>query len=411
VGWRAARPCARVARMQGLDHVRGYVHEALPARVVFGAGSVARVPDELAALGCRRVLVLAGGAAAGIGAAIAAALGERGAGHVDRVAQHVPTEVAAAAVAAASAAGADGLCSVGGGSATGLAKAVAVELDLPILAVPTTYAGSEATPVYGLTGAVKRTARDRRALPRTIVYDPELTTGLPPRATAASAFNALAHAVAALGAPAYDPVAGLHAEAAARLVTAALPAAVERPGDLAARAALLHAAYLAGTALAAVATGLQHRLSHALGGRSRLVHADIHAVLLPYTVAADEALTAAARGRIAAALGADDPTAPLEMDDAAAALGADDAAAHPGTPRAHASGGAAAAALGRLARAVGLPDGLAAIGVPASVLDAVAADAAAALPQAHPRAGDTAWLRSFLGTAHRGTGAAPGPGA
>lgn len=160
--------------------VSGFVHETLPSRVVFGAGSLARVPGEAERLRCRRVLVFAGGSAAVAADRLLPALGARAVGHFDRVAQHVPEPLVSEAVSAAAGANADCLCSIGGGSATGLAKAVAVELDLPFIAVPTTYAGSEATPIYGVTGARKRTAVDRRALPRTVVYDPALTTGLTP---------------------------------------------------------------------------------------------------------------------------------------------------------------------------------------------------------------------------------------
>lgn len=367
-----------------------FVHERLPGRVVFGAGSVARVPTEAEALACARVLVIGGGSAATVGAQLADAFGTQGAGHFNHVAQHVPEELVAEAREAVEYVRADGLCSVGGGSATGLAKAVAVEFDLPIIAVPTTYAGSEATPVYGVTGEHKRTGRHLAALPRTVVYDPALTTGLPPRPTAASGFNALAHAVtalcaptgessasprspagdsaASLGAPAGDPIAALYAEEAVRRLAGALSTAVRDPDDVDARAELLYGAYLAASGLAAVGTGLHHRLCHALGGRWRLVHAEVHALLLPYTVAADETLTPDGRRRLARALGADDPVAGLRT----------------------------------LADEVELPESLAAIGTPADELDTVAADAAGAVAGSHPRAGDQGWFRALLDDAYAG---------
>lgn len=386
-----------------------FVHERLPGRAVFGSGTFAQVPAEAEALGCARVLVIAGGSTAAIGSRLADAFGVRGAGHFDRVAQHVPESLVAEAREAVAYVRADGLCSVGGGSATGLAKAVAVERGLPIVAVPTTYAGSEATPVYGVTGERKRTGRNPMALPRTIVYDPTLTTGLPPRPTAASGFNALAHAVTALCAPAVDPTAGgptaggstagphasaggppaggpaarpnapagdpvaaLYAEEAVRRLAGTLPTAVRQPDDLDARGELLYGAYLAASGLASVGTGLHHRLCHAVGGRCRLVHADVHALLLPYTVAADETLTAEGLRRLARALGADDPVAGLRA----------------------------------LAGEVGLPDSLAAIGTPADELDTIAADAAAAVPDGHPRVGDQAWLRALLDDAYAGRASA-----
>lgn len=367
------------------------MHQAAPIRVVFGERSLDRVPDEVATLGLRRVLMIAGGAAAAAGDRVAAMLGSRAAGRFDRVAPHVPEPLLADAVQTARSAGADGLCSVGGGSATGLAKAVAVALDLPIVAVPTSYAGSEATAVYGVTGAgSKRTATDPRAQVRTVVYDPLLTVDLPARVTAASAFNALAHAVAALTSRAYHPIAALYAAEAARLLVPALPAALADPGDRTARGELLWGGWLAGSALSAAGTGLHHRLCHVLGGcdagpgrltagsagatpaggRHRLVHADLHAVLLPYTLAADEALD---RSGLAGLLGPD-PVAGLR----------------------------------ELAQTAGLPDRLAAIGVPAGELAAAAAEVADRVDRHHPRHGDAAWFGALLADAHHPTeGATP----
>lgn len=338
-----------------------FVHQAAATRVVFGPGSLAQVPAECRALRLHRVLVLAGGSASTAGEQVATALGERCAGRFPRVAQHVPETLLAEATAQARAAGADGLCSVGGGSATGLAKAVAVTLDLPVVAVPTTYAGSEATPLYGVTGARKRTATDPRARPRTVVYDPCLSTGLPLRASAASGFNALAHAVAVLAGPTTDPLARLYAAEAVRLLVRALPAVRADPGDLPARGELLWAAWLAGSALAAAGTGLHHRLCHLLGGSYRLVHADVHAALLPHTVAADDALVP---GRMAQVLGVD-------------------------------SGGEVAAALHRLARQVGAPTSLAELGVRPEQLDRAAAQAAQTIG-GH----DTAWFAALLTRAY-----------
>lgn len=349
-----------------------FVYEQPAARVVFGVGALDRVPDELAALGVRRALVIAGGSAGPAGDRLAARLGPA-ATRFAEVAPHVPTRPAAAAQAAAEAHHVDGVCSIGGGSATGLAKAVAVAVDAPILAVPTTYAGSEATSAYGVTGEGdrKRVTSDPRARPRIVVYDPSLTTGLSARATAASAFNALAHAAAALAGPESDPFTRLAATEAIRTIAAALPNTVWAPDDLTARAALLRAAWLAGTSLAGAGGGIHHRLCHAVGGRYGLPHAEVHAVLLPHTLARDEALTGPGRQMVAAAL--------------AGAQAADDA---PARLR------ALAAALG------GLPDSLAALGLPADGLDQVAADAADTISPDHPRHKDVAWFRALLTDAY-----------
>lgn len=346
---------------------REFVYEAVPARVVFGAGSLGRVPDELAALASRRVLVIAGGAATAYGDQLADALGGRVVARVDQVVPHVPEQLAADTVTLAGTAAADAVCCVGGGSATGLAKAVAVALGLPVVAVPTTYAGSEATSVYGVTRqGHKQTGADRRARVATVVYDPVLTTGLPARATAASGFNALAHAVAALAGGAFQPVARLYATAAVTTVARALPVAVREPGDLAARGDLLWAAWLAGSSLSGAGSGaaVHHRLCHVLGGRFGLVHADVHAGLLPHTVARDPALSAAG------------------LDEVAQALGA----------------ASAAAGLQELAATVGLPR----LELPAGGLPAAAAEVAGTVHSDHPHHGDAEWFRALLDHAQQG---------
>lgn len=298
--------------------MRRFLRETLPRRVVFGAGSVEQIAEEAEALGLKRVLVVGGGSAGSLGGRVADLLGERAAGRFERVRQHVPADLAAEAVRAAGEIAADGLCSVGGGSATGLAKAIALKLEVPIIAVPTTYAGSEMTSIYGVTGARKRTGRDARVQPRVIIYDPELTVRLPARVTAASGLNAMAHAAAALLNDS-DPVSCLKAEEAVRVLAQALPVAVRQPADLEVRGDALYGAFLAGGALAA-GSGRHHRLCHVLGGAHRAVHADIHAVLLPHTVAWERDAGAPGIARLAAALGTDDPAQRLHA--LALALGA-----------------------------------------------------------------------------------------
>lgn len=394
--------------------MKPFVHEAPAARVVFGPESIDRLPAECETLGLSRVLIIAGGSAAAAGDRAARLLGPTVAGRLERIVQHVPKQLASEAVAVTKAAGADGLCSIGGGSATGLAKAVAVELGLPVVAVPTTYAGSEATPVYGITGEQKRTATDARARPRTVIYDPTLSTGLPPRATATSGFNALAHAVAALAGARYDPMAQLQAAEAIRMITRALPKAVSRPDDLDARSELLWAAWLAGTALATTGGGVHHRLCHVIGGGSRLVHAEVHAVLLPHTMARDESLlltgVAAALGRPDQAGPAQDHAAPsgpapepsTDVHRAQAPLTDVHPAPTPSTDvhpvpatAADLARTQAVAALRALARHVSIPAGLGTIGLPRDRIDAFARHAADAIG-GH----DVAWFRDLLDQAY-----------
>ena len=198
----------------------------------------------------------------------------------------MPVEVADAARKQAAAVGADAVLSVGGGSATGTAKAVALTTGLPVIAVPTTYAGSEVTPVWGLTeGERKTTGVDPRVLPRLVIYDPELTVSLPGPLSAASGLNAMAHCVDAFWAPGRNPVSALAAGEAIRVLAAALPLVSEDGTDVGARGDLLYGAYLAGTAFAVAGSGLHHKICHVLGGRYGLPHAQTHAIMLPYVLA------------------------------------------------------------------------------------------------------------------------------
>ncbi|MPZ85039.1 MAG: iron-containing alcohol dehydrogenase [Actinophytocola sp.] len=253
-----------------------FTRDSVPGRVVFGSGAArSALPGEVAALGVARVLLVA----TKRGESLARSLAER-LPVVDvftDVREHVPAEVADAALAAARRSDVDCLLSVGGGSALGTAKAVALVRPVPIVAVPTTYAGSEMTPVWGRTeGGAKRTGRSPDVLPRLVVYDPSLTVGLPPAITAASGMNAMAHAVAGLRA---DPVTALVAREAVRVLTAGLPEAVAEED----RGEALYGAYLAASAFAVAGSGRHHKLCHALGGAYGLPHAPTHAVLLPYT--------------------------------------------------------------------------------------------------------------------------------
>jgi maleylacetate reductase len=357
-------------RSDALAPSPSFTYDALPGRVVFGPGAVDRLGEEVDRLGARRVLAIAGGRAID---GLVRRLGDRWAGSFTDVQQHVPVEVAARAVTAARELETDCLVAMGGGSSTGLAKAVALEHPAPIVAVPTTYSGSEATPIYGLTGPDgKRTGRDLRVLPRAVVYDPTLTVGLPAAVTGPSGMNALAHCVEALYAPGANPVTSPLAEEGARVLHRGLPRAVADPADLAARSDALLGAWLAGAALAAAGVGIHHQLCHLLGGNYRLPHAELHAVMLPHAV---RFVTPAARP---------------QLDRLAAVLGVDDAA-----------GG-----LWDLARRLGTPAGLAELGLPEAELDRAAAQAVATVVQTPRRAGVTE-LRALLDDAWHGRRPAP----
>src|SRR5271156_6716456 len=202
-----------------------FLYQALPGRVIFGAGSLDRLPDEIQRLGASRALVLSTPEQRDQAQGVAQRLCSHAAGIFDQAVMHVPIATANAARAEAKRLGADCCVAVGGGSTTGLAKAIALVSDLPILAVPTTYAGSEMTPIWGLTeSGIKKTGRDTRVLPRTVIYDPVLTLTMPPMLSATSGMNAIAHCVEALYAEDANPIISLMAEEGIRALGASLPA-------------------------------------------------------------------------------------------------------------------------------------------------------------------------------------------
>ncbi|HEU4410928.1 MAG TPA: maleylacetate reductase [Polyangiaceae bacterium] len=344
-----------------------FVYEAHPARVVFGAGALASLAGELDRLGVARALLFAPPALA---PGLRDALGPRVAAVQTEAVMHVPVALAEAARGAAARAGADGLVAVGGGSTVGLAKAVALTTGLPVVAAPTTYAGSEMTSIWGLTdGGEKRTGRDPKVRPRTVIYDPELTRSLPPAVAGPSGLNALAHAVEALYARGLDPVTALLAEEAARALAEHLPRVVAPggPADDGALAGALYGAWLAGVCLDRAAMGLHHKLCHTLGGAFDLPHAELHAVVLPHAAAFNREAAPDAMRRLARALGADD----------------------------------APAGLFALARRVGAPASLAAIGLRAGDLDR-AAELATRNPYDNPRPVDREGVRALLAAAFEG---------
>ncbi len=298
-----------------------FVYQALPSRVVFGAGSLEQLPAEVGRLGLAKALVLSTPQQRSVAETVAAKLGSRAAGIYDRAVMHVPIETAEAARAEAKRCGADGCVAVGGGSTTGLGKAIALAFGLPIIAVPTTYAGSEMTPIWGLTeGGLKKTGRDPKVLPRTVVYDPMLTLSLPVGLSVTSGINAIAHAVEGLYAQDANPIVSLMAEEGIRLLAAALPRIHARPDDLEARSQALHGAWLCGATLGSVGMALHHKLCHTLGGTFNLPHAETHTIVLPHAAAYNRGAAAEAMARAARALGADD--APAALYDLAKTLGA-----------------------------------------------------------------------------------------
>lgn len=283
--------------------MRSFVYNGQPGRVVFGAGALSQLGKEIEALGARRALVLCTPEQRGSAERVAQMLGDRGAGIFDRAVMHVPIETAREAREVARQLGADCAVAVGGGSTTGLGKAIALDSGLPILAIPTTYAGSEMTPIYGITeGGLKKTGRDARVLPRTVIYDPELTFTLPVGLSVTSGLNAIAHAAEGLYAVDANPVMDLMAEEGIRALGAALPGLRAQPRDIEARSQALYGAWLCGLVLANVGMALHHKLCHTLGGSFNLPHAETHTIVLPHALAYNAQAAPQAMRRIARAL-------------------------------------------------------------------------------------------------------------
>ncbi len=346
--------------------ISSFRYESLPGQVIFGAGSSrTQLAPAVAQLGLRRLLLLASEREAARAEGILQPLGETIAGSFSDVVAHIPQQVADAARLRARETGADGLLAIGGGAAIGVAKAVALDLALPIVAVPTTYAGSEMTPIYGITSdGRKQTGRSAQVLPKLVIYDPELLRALSPGVAAPSAMNALAHSIEALYAPGRNPVtATLALESIGRLARG-IVRVIETPDDADGQAEALYGAYLAGAALAVAGTGIHHKICHALGGAYNLPHAALHAALLPHTVAFNAVALPETMAQIAAALGA--------------------------------PGGDAGGALHALALRIGAPTSLAVVGLRAEDLDEAAALALAAVPPDNPRRATLANIRALL---------------
>jgi len=369
--------------------MRDFLYQAQSPRVVFGAGSLQHLEREIDLLGARRALVLCTPQQAGTAQAVVDRLGPRAAGLYAQAVMHVPIETARAARAEAARLQADCAIALGGGSTIGLGKAIALESGLPIVAIPTTYAGSEMTPIYGITEAgLKKTGRDPRVLPRTVIYDPALSSSLPLALSATSGMNAIAHAVEGLYASDSNPILDLMAEEGIRALATALPQIRQQPlhpgqGQSQnpdpnpssqvseARAQALYGAWLCGSVLGQVSMALHHKLCHTLGGSFNLPHAETHTVVLPHALAFNL------------------PQVPLAAQRIARALG---------LPHA----GQAATGLYDLARSLGTPLSLRELGLQERDLDRVC-ELALTQQYPNPRPLEQAALRQLLQMAYEGT--------
>jgi alcohol dehydrogenase class IV len=281
-----------------------FVFNAQAARVVFGAGSLQKVSHEAGLLQMQRVLVLATPEQAEQAQHVADLLGDKAVGIHAKAVMHVPIETARAGCDEVRRLNADGVIAMGGGSTTGLAKAIALETGLPILAIPTTYAGSEVTSIYGLTDqGVKKTGKDPRVLPRTVIYDPELSLTLPVSLSITSGMNAMAHAAEGLYAQDRNPMTRLMAIEGIAALGKALPLIRMHPNHMEGRSLALYGAWLCGSVLGSVGMALHHKLCHTLGGSFNLPHAEVHTVVLPHALAFNALAAPSAMQDIANALG------------------------------------------------------------------------------------------------------------
>lgn len=345
-----------------------FTYQGTAARIVFGNGASADVGKWVEALECRHALVLSTPHQTADAEIMAERLGPLGVGTFTEATMHTPVEVTERAVARAAELGADCVVSLGGGSTTGLGKAMAYRTDIPQVVIPTTYAGSEVTPILGQTeGGTKTTLRSPKVTPEVVIYDPELTLGLPVAMSVTSGLNAIAHAAEGLYAPDRNPITTMMAVDGMRALKEALPVLIERPRDAAAREKALYGAWLCGTVLGQVAMSLHHKICHTLGGSFDTPHAETHSIMLPHTIGFN-------------------------------------AQAVPGlmTPITEIFGGSPGQSLYDFATSIGSPMGLKDFGLTEADLDR-AADIATKNPYSNPRPLDRSSIRVLLQDAWSGT--------
>lgn len=345
-----------------------FTYNALPSRVIFGSGRRIEVKAELERLGINRALVISTADQSATGAEFAAMIGDRIGAIYPGAVMHTPVDVTESAMHQMQQMNCDGILSVGGGSTIGLGKAIAYRTDLPQLVVPTTYAGSEMTPILGQTEkGLKTTLRSPKVLPETVIYDPELALTLPGFITGPSGMNAIAHAVEALYAENTNPIISMMAEASIKALGSALPVLMKDGSDISARESATYGAWLAGVCLGSVGMAIHHKICHTLGGTFDLNHADVHCLMIPYSTAFNA------------------QSAPLAMEAISRALGEKDAAK----------------GLYKLLQAIGGKRSLASMGMTEADLDQ-AAELAVQNPYYNPRPVTREGVREMLQAAFEG---------
>lgn len=345
-----------------------FAYQALPWNIIFGIDALQQLPAQLNKMGLSRALVLTTPQQAEQGQQIVDLLGQRAVGLFDQAVMHVPVETVEQAMEVVIQAEADCSVSLGGGSTTGLGKALALKQQLPNIVIPTTYAGSEMTNIWGITENERKvTGRDNAVVPTLTLYDPKLTLELPPKVAGPSGLNAMAQAVVNVTAENANPIVAMMALEAVRVLSRSLPRVIHFPEDLEARAEALYGACLAGASLGTGVTSLHHRLCHTFGGSFNTPHAETHTILLPHSVAYNAAAVPEGTRQLAQALGVKD----------------------------------AAAGLFELAKVVGAPTSLKAIGFKEADLDRAAA-IATEKPLNNPEPVTEARIRRLLEDAFHG---------
>ncbi|WP_170474095.1 maleylacetate reductase [Ruegeria arenilitoris] len=275
-------------------------------RVRVGRGIRHELCDELINMGCARALILSTPGQAQLALDVASTLGGLAAGVCSSATMHTPVEVTEDVLSYARLIEADCFVAIGGGSTIGLSKALALRTKCPQLVLPTTYSGSEATPILGQTKeGRKETLTDPKVLPEVVLYDPELAVSLPELVSITSGLNAMAHAVEGLYAKDKTPQTTQLAWQGLEAFSKALPLVVSNPNDLEARETTLKASWACGAILGSVGMALHHKLCHTLGGSFGLPHAETHSIVLPHSVTFNEIVVAEQLAPVRYALGGD----------------------------------------------------------------------------------------------------------
>jgi maleylacetate reductase len=267
--------------------------------VIFASGSLAQLSEAAERFGWKRLLLCANHSMQTRGHidSIKSSLGEHLVATFDHVQPHVQDLQVDLMLRLATQHEIDAIIGMGGGSPIGIAKAVSharsavfpENSPIPIIAIPTTYAGSEMTAVYGITHSQenpprKVTVSDPKIAPRLVIYDPNLTLDLPAEMTASTGINALAHCIEALYSTKRNPISTAAATSAVHHIFSSLLRCYTHPNDLNARIEMLQGAHLAGLSLASVSMGLHHGLCHVLGGTANVPHGIANSVILPHAI-------------------------------------------------------------------------------------------------------------------------------